>query len=183
MATSQRHEGIQARCCRWAGGRIFASVFPCVAAACRGGGLCGGGVGSRVGAAVDSTDEMGVCAPDDGAGDFTSRASEGRVSYRVYHCALQLTDGGCEPMSGRSVIFGVAYVGKMSLNFLFFRLNACDATASWRFCSSVVLTAPAVILMSVKGQQPINSLVAEHEAEETGKDGRDGPSGVPPKCQ
>jgi hypothetical protein len=111
-----------------------------------------------VGAAVDSTDEMGVCAPDDGAGDFTSRASEGRV-------------------------FGVAYVGKMSLNFLFFRLNACDATASWRFCSSVVLTAPAVILMSVKGQQPINSLVAEHEAEETGKDGRDGPSGVPPKCQ
>lgn len=39
----------------------------------------------------------------------------------------------------------------MSLNFLLFRLKACDFCANSRFWLSVVLTAPAVILRREKG--------------------------------
>lgn len=77
-------------------------------------------------------------------------------------------------MSGRSVIWGVAYyyelpirfeeltLGKMSLNFLLFRLNACDFLANSRFWSSVVLTAPAVILWREKNFR--RSALTRHSA-------------------
>jgi hypothetical protein len=86
-------------------------------------------------AGVDSPDEMGV-----------SRA----VEAPPFTSALE--DEGCWPMSGRSVIPGVAYLGKISRNFLLFRLNACDLAANSRFWASVVLTAPAVILSCELGQ-------------------------------